>query len=84
MLKGNEKEEGQQEGGEDEESPALVLWYDSVTYDTGELKWQDGAFGLVLLESSLLRVGFVDCVRPPIVVEMRKESGTLAALPLPA
>lgn len=24
-------------------SPALVLWYDSVTHDTGELKWQDGA-----------------------------------------
>lgn len=23
-------------------SPALVLWYDSVTHDTGELKWQDG------------------------------------------
>ncbi len=20
-----------------------VLWYDSVTFDTGELKWQDGA-----------------------------------------
>jgi hypothetical protein len=23
-------------------SPALVLWYDSVTHDTGELEWQDG------------------------------------------
>ena len=21
---------------------AMVLWYDSVTADTGELKWQDG------------------------------------------
>ena len=27
-------------------SPALVLWYDSVTHDTGELKWQDGACGV--------------------------------------
>lgn len=26
-------------------SPALVLWYDSVVADTGELKWQDGAWG---------------------------------------
>lgn len=34
-------------------SPALVLWYDSVTHDTGELKWQDGACG-VPSESGLL------------------------------
>lgn len=27
-------------------SPALVLWYDSVTHDTGELKWQDGTWGV--------------------------------------